>query len=210
MPETQLKSLLGQAGRSLARRAKGIDSAVVLSERDGAKSVSREGTYAEDIVDKHVLHATLRGFAESVGAELRRSEMRTRCVTLKLRYNDFTTITRSHTLEQPTFADDALFEETAELLDRALAKDSRPVRLIGLGTSNFTDDSVQLALFDSHKQDEEVLLHNIDRLRKKYGRRVLETGLTFFDANSNDGHYEPDKRTGLSSQIGLNKEEQSS
>ena len=207
LPESQLRSLFGQAGQSLAQRARGFDTEAVPADRDPAKSVSREGTYAEDIVDRQVLLATLRGFAESVGAELRRSKMRTRCVTLKLRYEDFTTITRSHTLERPAFADDVLYQETAALLDQALAEDGRAVRLIGLGTSNFTDDSVQLDLFNSQEQDEEVLLHNIDRLRQKYGRRVLETGLTFFDENSSSEHYDPDRRTGLSSQIGLKKED---
>ncbi len=205
MPDGRLESLFGQAGISLARRARGIDSTFVPGERDAAKSVSREGTYAEDITDKHVLLATLRGFAESVGAELRRSQMRARSVTLKLRYSDFSTITRSHTLERPTFADDVLYGETATLLDRALATDNRPVRLIGLGTSNFSGDAMQLDLFNSKEQDKEVLLHNVDRLRKKYGRRVLATGLTFFDENSRDESYDPDRRTGLSSQIGLNK-----
>ncbi len=126
-------------------------------------------------------------------------------MTLKLRYSDFTTITRSYTFDRPTFADDVLYEQAVDLLDQALAKDSRPVRLIGLGTSNFTDDSVQLDLFDTGQQSNEDLLHKIDRLRKKYGRRVLETGLTFFDDNSDD--FDPARRTGLSSQIGLKKDE---
>ena len=209
MPETHLKSLFGKWGASLAERARGIDPTEVACDREAAKSVSREGTYAKDIVDKQVLLATMRGFAESIGAELRRAQRRTRCVTLKLRYNDFSTITRSHTLDHATFGDDVLYEQGARLLRDALAKDGRPVRLIGLGTSNFTDDSVQLDLFDSSEQSEEELLHNIDRLRAKYGRRVLETGLTFFDANSSGEDYDPDRRTGLSSQIGLNNNDQS-
>lgn len=209
MSQPQLRGLLGQHGGLLALRARGVDPAVVPGEREPAKSVSREGTYAEDITDRKVLLATLRGFAESVGAELRRSRIRTRCVTLKLRYNDFSTITRSHTLDRPTFADDVLYQETAALLAKALAKDGRPVRLIGLGTSNFTDDSIQLDLFDSQERDEEVLLHNIDRLRGKYGRRVLEKGLTFFDENSRSERFDPDRRTGLSSQIGLKKDDRS-
>ena len=207
MPEAQLESLFGKWGPSLGQRARGIDLAEVSGERDAAKSVSREGTYAKDIVDKQVLLATLRGFAESVGAELRRSQRRTRCVTLKLRYSDFTTITRSDTFERPTFGDDVLHDCAAELLDQALAEDNRPVRLIGLGTSNFTDDIVQLDLFDSEGQSNEDLLHKIDRLRNKYGRRVLETGLTFFDENSSSDDFDPDRRTGLSSQIGLKKDE---
>ncbi len=207
MPEAQLTSLFGTWGPSLGRRARGIDQAEVPRERGAAKSVSREGTYEKDIEDRQVLLATLRGFAESVGAELRRSQRRTRRVTLKLRYGDFTTITRSHTFDRPTFGDDVLYGQAAELLAQALTKDNRPVRLIGLGTSNFTDDTVQLDLFDTDWQSNEDLLHNIDRLRKKYGRRVLETGLTFFDENSNSAHFDPDRRTGLSSQIGLKKDE---
>ena len=209
MPETHLKSLFGKWGASLAERARGIDPTEVAGDREAAKSVSREGTYAKDIVDKQVLLATMRGFAESIGAELRRAQRRTRCVTLKLRYNDFSTITRSHTLDHATCGDDVLYEQGARLLHDALAKDGRSIRLIGLGTSNFTDDSVQLDLFDSSEQAEEELLRNIDRLRKKYGRRVLETGLTFFDANSSGEDYDPDRRTGLSSQIGLNNNDQS-
>ena len=208
MAEPDLKSLFGTWGASLADRARGIDLSEVAGEREEAKSVSREGTYAKDIVDKQVLLATMRGFAESIGAELRRAQRRTRCVTLKLRYNDFSTITRSHTLDHATFGDDVLYKQGARLLHDALAKDSRPVRLIGLGTSNFTEDSVQLDLFDSSEQSEEELLQNIDRLRAKYGRRVLETGLTFFDANSSAEDYEPERRTGLSSQIGLKNDEQ--
>jgi DNA polymerase-4 len=207
MPDVQLQSLLGRSGRSLAARARGLDSAEVPGAREPAKSVSREGTYAKDIVDKQVLLATLRGFAESVGAELRRDHIRARCVTLKLRYNDFSTITRSHTMEHATFADDVLFGEVIALLEAALGKDNRPVRLIGFGTSNFTGDSVQLDLFDSRERDEEALLHGIDRLRTKYGRRVLEKGITFFDDYSSDESYDPDRRTGLSSQIGLASEE---
>jgi len=207
MPEVQLKSLFGKSGRSLAARARGLDPAEVPGDREPAKSVSREGTYAKDIVERQTLLATLRGFAESVGAELRRDHIRARCVTLKLRYNDFTTITRSHTLERPTFGDDVLFEECAALLDVALRKHDRPVRLIGLGTSNFTDDSVQLDLFDSRDRDEEALLQGIDRLRSKYGRRVLQKGLTFFDEYADDEHYGPERRTGLSSQIGLSRED---
>ena len=128
-------------------------------------------------------------------------------MTLKLRYGDFTTITRSFTFDRPTFGDDVLYGQAAELLDQALARDSRPVRLVGLGTSNFTDDSVQLDLFDAERQSNEDLLHKIDRLRDKYGRRLLETGLTFFDENSRSGDFDPDRRTGLSSQIGLKKDE---
>ncbi len=199
---------LAASGGPLAERARGIDLTEVAGDRGPAKSVSREGTFAKDIVDRKVLLTMMRGFAESIGAELRRAQRRTRCVTLKLRYNDFSTITRSHTLEHATFGDDVLYEQGARLLTDALAKDGRSVRLIGLGTSNFTDDSVQLDLFDSSEQSEEQLLHNMDRLRKKYGRRVLETGLTFFDANSSSDGYEPERRTGLSSQIGLENDEQ--
>ena len=78
--------------------------------RAGAKSVSREGTFAEDVSDVETLRATLRGFAESVGAELRRIGKRAKTVQLKLRYGDFSTISRSHTIERPTHSDEVLYE----------------------------------------------------------------------------------------------------
>ena len=203
MPAARLRSLFGGWGPALAERARGIDPAPVASGRDRVKSVSREGTFARDIDDAAVLRGSLRGYAESVGAELRRLGRRARCITLKLRYSDFTTISRSRTLSQPTFSDEEIYRTGAALLEQALERDGRAVRLLGLGTSNLGDDVVQLGLFGERELPAEELLHSIDRLREKYGYRALQTGRTFFDPYVSSPDWEPDRHTGLSSQVGL-------
>lgn len=210
LPASLLRRLFGRWGPVLAERARGTDLTPVAPAPPPAKSVSREGTYARDIDDIAVLRASLRGYAESVGAELRRARRRARCVALKLRYGDFTTITRQRTLRHPTNADEALYRTAAALLDQALARDGRAVRLIGLGASSLVDDAVQLSLFEGWPDRRgprelrlEALLRAIDGLRKKYGYRCLQTGLTFFDPYVSSPDWEPYRRTGLSSQVGL-------
>ena len=211
MSEALLLRRFGTWGPTLAERARGIDPTPVASGREAAKSVSREGTYAHDIDDLAVLRASLRGYAESVGADLRRIGRRACCVTLKLRYGDFRTITRSRTLDRPTHSDDELYGTATSLLERALAQDGRAVRLIGLGASSLSDDTVQLGLFEQRRDDrrpprqlrDDALWGSIDRLRAKYGHRCLQTGLTFFDPYVSSPDWEPHRHTGLSSQVGL-------
>lgn len=206
LPDGTLRALFGKWGPLLSERARGIDPTPVGEDRGEAKSVSREGTYARDVQDVSVLRASLRGYAESVGADLRRMSRRARCVTLKLRYGDFTTITRSRTLERPSHSDEELYATAAELLDRALAQDARAVRLLGLGASQLVDDAVQLDLFDPRARKNEELLRSIDRVRGKYGHRAVGTGRTFFDPYVASPDWEPERRTGLSSQLGLEKD----
>ncbi len=203
LPTARLQRLFGKWGPVLSERARGIDRSPVAFEREPAKSVSREGTYARDIDDIAVLRASLRGYAESVGVDLRRLGRRAHCVSLKLRYGDFTTISRSRTLKRPTFSDEELYRTATELLERALARDGRAVRLIGLGVSQLTDDVVQLGLFERRQLSGEALLRSIDRLRAKYGYRCLQTGLTFFDPYVSSPDWSPDRQTGLSSQVGF-------
>ena len=203
LPASRLQTLFGKWGPVLAERARGIDPTPVAFERGPVKSVSREGTFARDIDDRSVLRASLGGYAESIGAELRRLGRRARCVTLKLRYGDFTTITRSRTLQHPTYSDEEIYRTGATLLSQALSRDGRAVRLIGLGASNLADDAVQLGLFEPRKLQLEELHSSIDRLRAKYGYRCLQTGLTFFDPYVSSADWEPHRHTGLSSQVGF-------
>lgn len=203
LPDAALRARFGRWGPLLGERARGIDPTPVGAGRDAAKSVSREGTYATDVSDPTVLRASLRAYAESVGAELRQHHRRARVVALKLRYDDFTTITRQRTLERPSYSDEEIYQTGAELLAQALRQDGRAVRLIGLGAAGLSDDAVQLDLFERSQPHHEALLHAIDGLRAKYGERCLETGQTRFDPFAGEGERRLARRTGLSSQIGL-------
>ena len=176
-PVDTLKSHFGVFGEVLHRHANGIDGRKVHPP-GAAKSISRETTFRSDTGNRPYLKATLRYLSEKVGADLRRQGKQAKCVTFKLRYSDFTTITRSHTLSQPTDSDDTVFQTGARLLDKALSADKRPVRLIGIGVSGITEAGGQLAMLDPSSERQAQLDKTIDRIRDKYGFTAIQTGRT--------------------------------
>ena len=177
MPPKALKSHFGASGEVLQRFASGIDDREVEPPA-AAKSTSRETTFSQDTKDPAMLESTLRYLGERVGADLRQKGKRARCVTLKLRYGDFTTITRRQTLSQSTDSDQAIFETGQGLLKRALTGEKRAVRLIGIGVSELVEAGRQLDMMDGSAQRQEQLNKAIDRIRKKYGFTAIQTGRT--------------------------------
>jgi DNA polymerase-4 len=177
VPLISLKSHLGVSGELLQRYANGIDDSKV-EPAAVAKSISRGTTFGEDTRDRSLLKATLGYLSERVGAELRQNGRQARCVTLKLRYADFSTITRRHTLTKATDADQTIFSTGLKLLLRALSQERQLVRLIGIGVSNLTEPGRQLDMLDSSDQRLEQLNKAIDRIRKKYGFTAIQTGRT--------------------------------
>jgi DNA polymerase-4 len=133
--------LLAEAVGSLAdwlrRLAQGDDPREVTPDRPW-KSVSAETTYAEDLREVTAMHVELERLAARVAASLEGKELRARTVTIKVRYADFATVTRSHT-------DDTLQCDAAALTRRALLllgrtdAASRPVRLLGVGTHGLVE-----------------------------------------------------------------------
>ena len=177
MPLSVLKSHFGASGEGLHRSANGIDDRKV-EPPGAAKSISRETTFDKDTRNHSFLKATLRYLSERVGADLRGRGKQTRCVTMKLRYADFTTITRSHTLPQTTDSDQTIFDTGLKLLNRALSLQKQPVRLIGIGVSNLVEPGRQLEMLDSSARRLEQLNKTIDRIRNKYGFTAIQTGRT--------------------------------
>ena len=172
-----LKSRLGSHGEALHQYARGIDDREVEPPQE-AKSISRETTFAEDTLDIAFLKATLRYQSERVGAELRCGGRRARCVTLKLRYSDFETVSRSRTLKETVADDQAIFDVGAELLDKALAQRKRPVRLVGIGVSGLAGGERQLSMLDASAERREQLTQAIDKLRQRYGFGSIQRGDT--------------------------------
>ena len=200
LSDATLKGLLGRHGAVLGERTRGIDRSEVGGEFE-AKSVSREGTFAADVVDIKHLHAVLRGFSESVASQLRAQGRRARTVSLKLRYENFTTLSRSITLTRPVNSDAAIFGVAEALLAKVREAERRPVRLIGVGASNLVDDAVQLGLEPSAESKQESLSATFDRVRRKYGTRSIQTGRTAFDEATRSDDHVFERSTGLSSQI---------
>ncbi|MFA5064170.1 MAG: DNA polymerase IV [Dehalococcoidia bacterium] len=186
MRDGLFKTRFGDGMVWLQQHARGLDCSPV-EERGEAKSVSRETTFEQDSMDLAMLKATLRYFAEKLGAELREMDKMARTVTLKLRYADFETVSRGLTSRMPTNLDDAIFRAAVQLLESALGKKYRPVRLIGLEVSNLTGAEMQLSLFDAETKRLEKLDRAIDRVRDKYGFDAIQTGYTIELRQKNAG-----------------------
>ena len=164
---------LGRLGGDIWRRAQGIDHRPVLTEHE-TKSISKEVTFAKDVADEAELKLTLRRLSDGVGRQARKAELAGSTVKIKLRWTDFSTLSRQTTLDHPTDLDGEIFENARELFDRSWKK-GRPVRLLGVGLSGFASAKRQLDLWldGAHESHEEDLLGALDRLRDKYGEKMI-------------------------------------
>lgn len=177
MPLEILEEIYGKWGASLYRKARGISTSPVIAETEDPRSISRETTLDEDSINPLFLESTLSYLTEKCAAQLRDNRLFARTVTLKLRYSDFKTMTRSQTLDWPTAADHTLFKTAAKLFRKTFNRKTR-VRLIGISFSSLTTHPYrQEDLFDLKDSDRwDGLYHGIDRIRKKYGFRSILRG----------------------------------
>ncbi|HEY94067.1 MAG TPA: DNA polymerase IV, partial [Dehalococcoidia bacterium] len=190
MPLKTLNSHFGIAGTTMHNAANGIDYRKV--ELPGtAKSISRETTFREDTNNSEFLKSTLRYLGEKVGADLRRREKRAKCVTLKIRFSDFTTSTRSQTLQQPFNSNDIIFNTGARLLEKAIQTEKQSVRLLGIGVSGMVEPGGQMSMLDTETQRLTQLNKSIDGIRDKFGFSAIQTGITLLlkDIYSVNGKY---------------------
>ena len=171
LPLDTVQRRVGRAsGTSLWERSQGIDTAPV-SVPGAPRSVSREETFARDVAQREALHARISELASDVGARLRTGGWTARTVTLKLRYSDFTTITRQETLASSTATDTTVRDAAAALLDASWSGDA--VRLLGVGVTGLAD-APQLDLFDQPKSDR--IDHTLDSLRERFGQSAIRRG----------------------------------
>jgi len=177
LPLPTVKSHLGASGVALHNYARGIDTRRVEPPGE-AKSISRETTFARDTLELPFLKGVLRYLCEQVGTELRSQNKQARRVTIKLRYADFETITRSLTSGEATSSDDMIFSRAEGLLHKALSQRRELVRLVGVEVSGLTGYGKQLRLFEPAPWRFEHLDRAIDRIRRKYGFASIQTGRT--------------------------------
>jgi DNA polymerase-4 len=178
-PEDDLVHRFGKHGRSLARRARGIDYRPIATSHE-AKSISRETTFAQDISDKATLSRRLRKLSESVGRRLRRANLCGSTVKIKLRLGDFTTFTRQATLDTPTDLDIEIFEAAEELFSR-LWREGQPVRLIGVGVSRLQEPARQLSLWETRSEKTQRLQQALDSLRERFGHDTVRRATDLLD-----------------------------
>jgi len=175
-PEAQLFARFGKHGSDLARHAKGCDGRPVEPQRE-AKSISQETTFTRDVRDGDHLRHVLREQAAAVARDLQRKRLSATTVKLKIRWSDFTTITRQSSFAPPT-ADAKAIEEAALRLFGALWQ-GQLVRLIGVGVGGLTDAARQLSLWEAPNEKEERLWQTIQGLRQRFGESAVQRGATW-------------------------------
>lgn len=164
-----LEKLLGKWGHELWNKAQGNRTSVITEYRE-AKSISKENTFFENVLDVEVLMAEIVRMVEKVCFELRKEEKVAGCVTIKLRYPDFETTSRQASIPY-TSADDEIIP-IAKALFHKLYKKGKPVRLLGVRLSNFSEDSVQANLFhDSERKNS--LYKSLDDVKNRFGRNSV-------------------------------------
>lgn len=174
-----LRRRFGAWGLALAGKSQGLDAGAwfehAFTGEEDPKSVSHEHTFDEDVADARVLETTLARLAEKVGLRLRRHGLHARTIHLKLRYADFTTLTRAHTLNHTTQLDAELITESRALFHRNWKRGEK-VRLLGMGVSGLTSHEGQLGLLDAERTQRAIKAQAAaDILRRKFGEKTVQT-----------------------------------
>jgi DNA polymerase-4 len=169
-----LRQHFGEAGEQFFQLVRGIDDRPVLPDRE-AKSISHEVTFPVDIADREHLRSVTLEQIEQVTRRLRRHGLVARTVMLKIRYGDFSTITRRETLHAATDQTDALWNVAVPLFEAWQQTRPRPVRLIGVGVSQLgATREDQLNLFESpEKSTHHQLDTTMDAIRDRFGEQAI-------------------------------------
>lgn len=172
LPEADLNRKLGKWGNALWRLSKGIDNRPVQST-DVQKSISQERTFEHDTDEQEVIEHTLSQLAESLSRLMRKDKLKGRCITLKVRFDDFSTFTRSKTFAD--FIDSThIIKGVVISMYRRFNKQKRKVRLLGIGVSQLNSIcGEQLGLFDQETPMNIRLTRLLDSLRDKFGDEVV-------------------------------------
>ncbi len=165
IPIPYMFNLLGRNGIELWRRANGIDDTPVIPYHE-QKSIGTENTFQKDTTDPEFLLSEMTRMTEHISFELRKQNKLTGCITVKMRYSNFDTVTRQASIPY-TACDDILFEKSRELFqklyDRRLL-----VRLLGVRFTHLVPGNYQIDLFDD-TQEKIKLYQAIDSIRNSFG-----------------------------------------
>jgi len=145
VPEPELQRRFGKHGLAMARQARGQDERPVVTEHE-IKSVSQETTFARDVIDAEMLRRQVWQLSQGVAQRLKKAGLAAGTVAIKLRYADFTTLTRQMTLTVPTDDEREIYRAAQVLLKRAWRR-GRPVRLLGVTGRHLSPPAGQLALW---------------------------------------------------------------
>ncbi|MBU0482168.1 MAG: DNA polymerase IV [Proteobacteria bacterium] len=174
LSEDFLAVKFGKHGTHLYYTANGIDTREVVPTRM-IKSVGHEDTFATDITDKKTIHRELLSLAVRVGERLRRYGLTGKTITIKVKFHDFKTASRSLTLEKSTDDGNDIFRTGKILLEKTEAV-RKPLRLLGISVSNLSEagKNFQMDLFGAKHENRKTELNKaVDAINRKFGREKI-------------------------------------
>ncbi|HRI20247.1 MAG TPA: DNA polymerase IV [Panacibacter sp.] len=169
IPVEMMINLLGKNGIELSRRANGIDETPVVPYHE-QKSIGTENTFETDTIDVAFLHRELVRMTERIAFELRENNKLTGCITVKIRYSDFQTLTKQCMIPYAA-ADHMLLQKAKELFDKLYDR-RLLIRLIGVRFSHLVPGNYQIHLFED-TQETIKLYQAIDSVKHQYGEQLL-------------------------------------
>jgi len=171
-----LEQRFGKWGMALAGKSRGLDAGgwfdSEIGAGEGPKSISHEHTFHEDTADLARIEPTLSRLCEMVGRRLREHGLHARTIQLKLRYADFSTITRAHSVPRATQLDIELYEEIRALFQENW-KAGAKVRLLGVHVSGWADDDQMDLLGGDRHERWKGALAAADRMRDRFGESAI-------------------------------------
>ncbi len=178
IPPRMMQNLLGKSGIDLSRKANGIDESPVIPYTE-QKSIGTENTFESDTIDMAFLNSQLVRMTEKVGFELRQKHKLCGCITVKLRYANFDTVSRQCVISY-TSSDEVLLQRAKELFAKLYEK-RMLVRLVGVKVSHLVQGNQQIDLFQD--TEEGVSLYQaIDWIKNRYGEKSLTRAITLTSA----------------------------
>ncbi|HZI69287.1 MAG TPA: DNA polymerase IV [Hanamia sp.] len=162
----KLEKLLGKWGQELWHKVQGTHTSVITPYRE-SKSISKENTFFENVTDVDFLMSEIVRMTEVICFKLRQEEKSAACVTIKIRYPDFETTSQQTTIPY-TSADDEIIP-VAKALFNKLYRKGKPVRLLGVRLSDFSNQSLQANLF-SDAERKKTLYKAVDEVKNRFGR----------------------------------------
>lgn len=175
LPADYFSTAFGKYGADLWRKANGEGSEYLTVERE-QKSISKETTFGKDVIKREVIEQTLFSLAGQVSQSLRDNNWQASTISIKLRYSDFQTLTRSKTIKPSTDDDKVIYNTALDLMNKAYTR-RIAVRLIGVGLSRFNEYCEQEVLFEDEHIKRKRLLRAVDLLRNKYNFAVIKVGM---------------------------------
>jgi DNA polymerase-4 len=172
IPVEMLENLMGKNGIELWKRANGIDDTPIIPYHE-QKSISTENTFHMDTIDTRFLDSELVRMTEKIAFEMRQQNRLTGCVTVKLRYSNFDTVTRQAMIPY-TASDHILLQKVKDLFHK-LYERRMLVRLIGIRFSHLIPGNYQINLFED-TQEMIHLYQSIDSIKSQFGSTILMRG----------------------------------